>query len=202
MNRHDEIKSLLRASRKMLTNDTINEHFLQIKKNYGLINEQDYETASSGDDVVDKVNIAKSVEDETEKAQKKNEDEKSQKYRISGGIMVIHGDSKSDLELTTDEKMAFQETMDEFVNEVSDLVDFNPIKIYKTNVEWSGKILDMDIDFMYSISENNGVYIEGSMMKVDDNFLMLVGKLKNYYQKFKSKWAKVLASRKKTKSED
>ena len=202
MNRHDEIKSLLSASRKMLSNESLNEHVLQIKKNYGLLTEEEYETASSGNDVVDKVNIAKSVEDEAEKTQKKNEDEQTQKYRISGGIMVIHGDSKSELELTTDEKMAFQETMDEFVNEVSDLVDFNPIKIYKTNVEWSGKILDMDIDFMYSISENNGVYIEGTMMKIDDNFLMLVGKLKNYYQKFKSKWAKVLASRKKTKSED
>jgi hypothetical protein len=201
MNRHDEIKSLLSASRKMLSNETINEHVLQIKKNYGLLTEEEYETASSGDAVVDKVNIAKSVEDETEKVQK-NEDEKTQKYRISGGIMVIHGDSKSDLELTTDEKMAFQETMDEFVNEVSDLVDFNPLKVYKTNVEWSGKILDMDIDFMFSISENNGVYIEGSMMKVDENFLMLMSKLKNYYQKFKSKWAKVLASRKKTKSEE
>lgn len=206
MNKHDEIKSLLSASRKMLTTQFVTEHVQDIKKSYGLIKEQDddfdeYETASSGDAVVDKVNIAKSVEDETEKAQKKNSDEKTQKYRISGGLLVIHGLNKSDLELTTDEKAAFQETMDEFVNEVSDLVDFNELKVYKSNVEWSGTILDLDIDFRYSLNENNGVYIEGTMMKVDDNFMMLVGKLKNYYQKFKSKWAKVLAARKKTKSE-
>ena len=63
MNRHDEIKSLLSASRKMLSNESHNEHVLQIKKNYGLLTEEEYETASSGNDVVDKVNIAKSVED-------------------------------------------------------------------------------------------------------------------------------------------
>ena len=36
------------------------------------------------------------------------------------------------------------------------------------------------------------------MIKTDDKFLEMVSKLKSYYEKFKSKWAKVLASRKKT----
>jgi hypothetical protein len=206
MDRHDEIKTLLSASRKLLTNQQISESISEIRKSHGIITEQDdfdeYETASSGDAVVDKINVAQSVEDETEKAQKKNEDEKTQKYRISGGLLKMHGFSKSELELTTDEKAAFQETMDEFVNEVSDLVDFNEMKVYKNNVEWSGTILDLDINFLFLLNENNGVYIEGNMMKVDDNFMTLVGKLKNYYQKFKSKWAKVLAARKKTKTEE
>jgi hypothetical protein len=205
MDRHDEIKSLLSASRKLLTNQQISESVNQIRKSYGILKEEkyEYETAmSSGDEVVDKVNVAKSVEDEAEKAEKKNEDEKTQKYRISGGLLVMHGDEKSDLELTTEEKAAFQETMDEFINEVSDLTDFKPLRVYQNNVEWSGTILDLDIDFLFSIRENNGVYIEGDMMKVDDDFMTLMGKLKNYYQKFKSKWSKVLAARKKTKSEE
>ena len=174
MNRHDEIKSLLSASRKMLSNESLNEHVLQIKKNYGLLTEEEYETASSGNDVVDKVNIAKSVEDEAEKTQKKNEDEQTQKYRISGGIMVIHGDSKSELELTTDEKMAFQETMDEFVEEVSDLVDFNTLNVYPNNVDWSGKIIDQDIEFTFTIGENSGIYINGDMIKVDEDFMDMI----------------------------
>jgi hypothetical protein len=40
------------------------------------------------------------------------------------------------------------------------------------------------------------------MMKVSDDFLDFVTKLKQYYDKFKSKWAKVLASRKKTPTND
>jgi hypothetical protein len=36
------------------------------------------------------------------------------------------------------------------------------------------------------------------MIKIDENFDELVHKLQQYYQKFKSKWSKIIASRKKT----
>jgi hypothetical protein len=39
------------------------------------------------------------------------------------------------------------------------------------------------------------------MVKVDESFLDGINKLQTFYEKFKSKWAKVLASRKKTKPE-
>ena len=92
--------------------------------------------------------------------------------------------------------------MDEFVEEVSDLVDFNELNVYPNNVEWSGKIIDYDLDFVFSIGESNGVYINADMVKVNDDFLDFINKLKQYYDKFKSKWAKVLASRKKTPTND
>ena len=202
-NSHDEIKNLLKASRNLLTNNTVNEDYNRIKTQYGIINEQ----------VGTRFNVGKSIEDEIEndtdseyetadspkgdKSEKSSEDKK-QAYRISGGILVLHGKDNSDLELTTDEKTAFQETMDEFVAEVSDMVDFNKLNVYEKNVEWSGKIIDFDVEFYYSIGEENGVYIEGDMIKTDEKFLEFVNKLKTYYDKFKSKWAKILASRKKT----
>jgi hypothetical protein len=88
--------------------------------------------------------------------------------------------------------------MDDFVSEVADLVDFNKLNIYPNNVEWSGKIIDADIEFFFSIGEENGVYINGDMIKTDDEFLEMVNKLKSFYEKFKSKWAAILADRKKT----
>ena len=102
------------------------------------------------------------------------------------------------MDITTDEKIAFQETMDEFVEEVSDLVDFNTLNVYKNSVEWSGKLIDEDIDFIFTIGEDSGIYINGEMIKVDQEFLDLINKLQQFYQKFKSKWGKVLANRKKT----
>jgi len=145
--------------------------------------EDEYETADSSDD----------NEEETSKR------DKVQKYRVSGGILALHGKNKTDLDITTDDKIAFQETMDEFVEEVSDLVDFNTLNVYPNNVEWSGKIIDEDIDFTLSLGENSGIYIKGDMMKVDEDFLNMMNKLQQYYQKFKSKWGRVLAGRKKTK---
>jgi len=48
MNKHDEIKKLLRASRNLLSdNNRIQEDF-EIKKQYGLISEQEVDINSGG----------------------------------------------------------------------------------------------------------------------------------------------------------
>lgn len=125
-------------------------------------------------------------------------EDKTKTYRVSGGLIKLHGKDKQDLELTTDEKTAFQETMDEFVDEVSDLSDFGVLNVYPNNVEWSGKVIDFDLEFFFSIGETQGVYINGDMIKLGDDLLELMNKLSVFYEKFKSKWAKILAQRKKT----
>lgn len=176
--RYDEMKSLLKKSRLLFEQET------QI--NVG----RDLETS-----------IKRSSEYETAKSDNKEEsgEDKVQKYRISGGILSLHGKDRSDLDITSDDKVAFQETMDEFVEEVSDLVDFNPLNVYTNNVEWSGRLIDEDLEFIFTIGEESGVYINGQMVKIDEEFLGMINKLQQFYQKFKSKWGKVLASRKKTK---
>ena len=63
--------------------------------------------------------------------------------------------------------------------------------VYPSGVEWSGKVIDQDLEFFFSIGETNGVYINGTMIRVDDDFMDFLAKLKIYYQKFKTKWAKV-----------
>jgi hypothetical protein len=198
-NNYDEIKQLLRASRDMLTSPNISESNRDIRSKYGIILEQDSDLTNTN--ITKKINVTKSVEDTIEDQTKKGKDRK-QAYRISGGVLVLHGKEKQDTELTIDEKVAFQETMEEFVNEVSDLVDFNKLNVYPQNVEWSGKLIEYDIEFYLSIGEENGIYINGDMIKTDEKFLEILEKLKRFYEKFKSKWAKVLGYRKKTNKID
>ena len=62
-----------------------------------------------------------------------------------------------------------------------------------------GKIIDEDIDFILTIGEDSGIYMDGKSVKVDQEFLTMINKLQQFYEKFKSKWSKVLAMRKKTK---
>ena len=179
--RYDEIKSLLKKSKLLFEQD-------------GQINvAKDVESRIKQDVEYDTA--------ETEDGEEPTPKDKSQKYRISGGIMKLHGKDRSDLDITTDEKVAFQETMDEFVEEVSDLVDFDTLNVYKNSVEWSGKLIDEDIDFIFTIGEDSGIYINGNMLKIDDDTLEMINKLKVFYEKFKSKWAKVLATRKQTSNE-
>ena len=197
MNQYDEMKSLLEASRKMLGKGNLNESRDTLKK-MGLINEQEDVVTDLSDEPVD---IDVDSEEEIDIETTPDED-KSQSYRVSGGIITLHGKDKQQLELSTEEKIAFQETMDDFVEQVSDLSDFGTLHMYPNNVEWSGKVIDFDLEFFYSIGENNGVYINGDMIKLDDSLVELINKLTAYYQQFKSKWAKVLASRNKTKNVD
>lgn len=201
MNRHDEIRDLIKASRKLFSNDVMNEEVNNIREKYGIITEE------LDDQTFSRVNIGKTIEDTIDKDEDEEYEEmtgeesktdKKQAYRVSGGVIVLHGKDNSDTELTTDEKIAFQETMDEFIGEVSDLVDFNKLNVFPKNVEWSGKIIEFDIEFMFSIGEENGVYIQGDMIKADNEFVQLITSLNTYYDKFKAKWAKVLADRKRT----
>lgn len=211
MSKHDEIKNLLKASRTLLSGKNSLNESIEIKKQYGILNEQGMQGMNLGtNNPVKKIDIGQSIEDDIEEDEyetsetgnpKPEKEDKKQGYRISGGILYLHGKEKKDLELTTDEKIAFQETMEEFVNEVSDLVEFNALNIYNNNVEWSGKLIDFDMDFIFSIGEDGGIYVDGEMTKLDDEFEEIIQKLKSYYQKFKSKWAKILGSRKKTYKE-
>jgi hypothetical protein len=175
MNQYDEIKSLLKKSRMLMEQPE--------PTNLGKSIENEIDTDMKQDAEVD-----------VEKVKK----DKSKTYRISGGLLTMHGKDKKDIELTTEEKTAFQETMDEFVDEVSDLSDFGVLNLYPNEVQWSGKVIDMDIEFFYSIGENNGVYLNGDMIKLDEKLTELVTKLTSFYDKFKSKWAKVISMRKKT----
>jgi len=197
MNQYDEMKSLLEASRKMLGKGNLNESRDTLKK-MGLINEQEDVVTDLSDEPVDiDVDSEEDIDIETTP-----DEDKSESYRVSGGIITLHGKDKQELELSTEEKIAFQETMDDFVEQVSDLSDFGTLHMYPNNVEWSGKVIDFDLEFFYSIGENNGVYINGDMIKLDESLVELINKLTSYYQQFKSKWAKVLATRKKTKNVD
>jgi hypothetical protein len=180
--RYDEIKDLIKKS-KMIVEQSGQINVAKDVESR-LQQDQEYETASTG--VEDGDDIKTSPRD------------KQQKYRISGGILALHGKDRNDLDITSDEKLAFQETMDEFVEEVSDLADFNTLNVYPNNVEWSGKLIDEDIDFIFTIGEDSGVYINGQMIKLDPDFMTTINKLQQYYQKFKSKWGRVLANRKKT----
>jgi len=179
INEYDELKTLIKRSRMLMEQPEATNLAKSIENK---IQDDEVEYEDTNQEV------------DTEKVKK----DKSKTYRISGGLLTLHGKEKKDLELTTEEKTAFQETMDEFVDEVSDLSDFGVLNMYPAEVQWSGKVIDFDLEFFYSIGENNGVYINGDMIKLDDKLTELVNKLTSFYEKFKSKWAKVISTRKKT----
>lgn len=196
MNNYDEIKNLLKKSQNLLKNpNKLQEEQESILRKHNLLKEQEDTRLNLAQDIEDEiVDDKEEIEGEPSKADKK------QSYRISGGVLTIHSKDFKDLELTTEDKQSFQETMEEFVDNVTNLVEFEPLNIYPNDVQWSGKIIDLDIEFFFSIGENNGIYINTTMTKIDENYLEMLEKLKQFYEKFKAKWSQVIGSRKKTKN--
>jgi hypothetical protein len=213
MSNYEEIKKLLKASRELL-GENKNGQLDQIKEQYGIKNSNLISEADGN--ITNKINvmqgIKRTIDDETqggyETAETNNDDQKVTKsdkkktYRVSGGLITIHGKDAKNLQLTTEDKKAFQESMDEFINDVAELVDFNKLNLYPNNVEWSGKITELDVDFFFSIAEPDGLYINGTMIRLDTSLLEIVNKLQSFYEKFKTKWSRVIAARKKTPNVD
>lgn len=134
--------------------------------------------------------------------EEKPKEEKTKEYTVSGGKIIVHGVTEQDLTLTEEEKQTYQETMEQFVEEVSDMAEFHALHIYKNNVEWSGDLLKFDVRFYYSISEVEGTYIgNNNMIKIDNEFMGVLTSVKDFYKTFESKWAKVLANRRTTELE-
>jgi len=100
MNSYDEIKSLLKRSR-LLQEQTVGTNIAK----------------SIEDNIEDDV-YADDVEGNVDDIKK----EKTKTYRISGGLLSLHGVDKKELQLTTEEKTAFQETMDEFVKRIMEFI--------------------------------------------------------------------------------
>lgn len=192
MNNYEEIKNLIEASRRALSKNINESSKKQIRKQYGLLNEQKEEEVD--------VDIDADVSFD-EKRPKKDSDEigkpkdKQKTYKIQGNLLVLNGKTEADIQLTTDEKNAFVETVDEFRAEVAELAEFDKLKVYHDNVEWSGKILELDLEFFYTIKEPNGIYINGEMMKLDEKYLEMIPKIQSFYEKFKNKWSKIVSSR-------
>lgn len=136
--------------------------------------------------------IEKNIETDTKK--KSNY---SQGYMVSGNPIVIHGNSAREVKLTVFEKNNFLDSIKQFKDEVTNLVEFSPMRIYNNSVEWSGKVINFNLTFIYIVGEDEGVYINGELLKLDDDMATFLAKLKDYYSKFNQKWGSVLSERKK-----
>jgi hypothetical protein len=162
-----------------------------IRKQYGLLTEQNVEDTKEID--IEDVKTTEEPEKDSDDTVIKKDKQKA--YRIINNIIILHGKTKADLQLTTDEKNALTSSVDEFRTDVAELTDFGDLNVYPENVEWNGKILELDLEFFFSINEPNGLYVKSDMVKIDQNYMGMIAKLQSYYEKFKTKWSKIVASR-------
>jgi hypothetical protein len=98
-----------------------------------------------------------------------------------------------DIETVTPEEQREEEN--KFKDIVSKLCEFNKIKIHEQNVEWSGYLIREKIEWVFSLDEVVGCYIktgrgeETDFFQLKDESLVVLKKLRGYYDVWSDEWA-------------
>jgi len=139
------------------------------------------------------------VGDETNNQQPpldEQEKEKYKKYIVSGAVIRVMGIDDSELELKSSEEEAFKESMEDFINDITDMVEFKTLNISSNNIEWNGTLLQEKIDFVFSLEDSQGIYITTNLLQLRDDTMETLNSLQEYYKKWVSKWGRILSERK------
>jgi hypothetical protein len=73
-----------------------------------------------------------------------------------------------DMELQDDQKQSISGLIDNFRQQVSQIVDFEPgITINQNQIRLDGTLTDEDISFVFIAGEESGVYINADMLKLE-----------------------------------
>lgn len=84
-----------------------------------------------------------------------------------------------------EEENAFKDT-------VTQLVQFEKIKVYRQNVEWSGTLVREKINWIYTLEDSVGCYIsteDDDVLQLTDDVLNLIKKIRAYYDIWSEEWA-------------
>jgi hypothetical protein len=182
---YDEIKGMLTKVR--------NIQALSKANTSGLIKEQTYQGEvddnpqkfQSGDPntQIGQQSTEKYFSDEDKDTSSTNEGEDL--MVINNVEVEIHSEDPEDLQLSDEEKGKISQLIDDFRAEVSEIAEFDKLHIYSDSAKLDGKIGDIGLNFTLSTGDDTGLYLSNpSMLKIDDNSLAIINKLRVFESKY------------------
>lgn len=103
---------------------------------------------------------------------------------------------EADMELADDQKTAISGLIDNFKQQVSQIVQFEPgMTINKTQIRLDGKLTDEEISFVLIAGEDAGSYINAEMLKLENNVGMMLEKLVKFEETFKTSLEPIIQAR-------
>ncbi len=101
-----------------------------------------------------------------------------------------------DLELQEDQKTAISGLIDNFKQQVSQIVDFEPgMTINQNQIRLDGVLTDDDVSFVFIAGEENGVYINADMLKLTTETGTALEKLAKFEETFKTAMEPLISKR-------
>ena len=113
---------------------------------------------------------------------------------MQNDIMVVNNvdvnllfSDPNDKKLSDQQKQSLSAVIDNFKQQVEQLVEFNPGFTIKPNqIRLDGKLTQEDIDFVFIVGEDDGVYVNAEMLKLEQNTATILEKLAKFGEVFKS----------------
>jgi hypothetical protein len=196
MDSYDEIKGMLNKIRK-----------IQAQPRYGIIQEQtptDPEdsrgplTAPYGYGAGTKKPIPRSVGTEPQKVDTVDPSKAGDNdVAVINNVEVqIHSEDPEDLILQDDEKGQISQLIDDFKSEVSEVAEFDKLNLYPDSAKLDGRIGELGLNFTFSTGDDTGLYLTNTqMLKIDDNSLDAINKLRTFEAKFSNTINDLLSNR-------
>ncbi len=101
-----------------------------------------------------------------------------------------------DMELKDDQKETISNLMDNFKQQVSQIVDFDPgMTINQKQIRLDGVLTDEDISFVLIAGEESGVYINADMLKLETEVGNALEKLVKFQETFKTSMEPLITQR-------
>jgi hypothetical protein len=127
----------------------------------------------------------------------KNDGEYGDVDVINNVDVNLHSEDSMDVKLSDEEKGNISQMIDDFRTQVSSTVEFDKIDIYSNGVKMTGKIENYNMTFVFSGGDGEGLYISNpSMLKIDDESLSIINKLKKFQENYISVVNVIIINRK------
>lgn len=127
----------------------------------------------------------------------KNDGEYGDVDVINNVDVNLHSEDSMDVKLSDEEKGNISQMIDDFRTQVSSTVEFDKIDIYSNGVKMTGKLENYNMTFVFSGGDGEGLYISNpSMLKIDDESLSIINKLKNFQERYISVVNEIIINRK------
>ena len=103
---------------------------------------------------------------------------------------------ESDMGLTDEQKETISGLIDNFKQQVSQIVEFQPgMTINPNQIRLDGKLTDEDINFVIIAGEDSGTFINAEMLKLENNVGQMLEKLVKFEEIFKSSLEPLIQNR-------
>jgi hypothetical protein len=166
---YDNIKGMLKTLRG-LDQARLTEN-RNIRSKYQLINEQE-ETQQPEQSMKDDVMVINDVD-----------------------IKMVSPDS-ADMKLMDDQKNEISGLIDNFRQQVSQIVTFEPgFSISPEQIRLDGQLTDDDVTFVFIAGKESGVYINAEMLKLEQNTANTLEKLAKFNETFKTSMEPLITQR-------